>query len=71
LIGGAIWGTLGVLLGVVEFEDEFFLRGLSVISQKNVDQKLIFGVWMRERVVGRWMQSQKSSGASFLSPTKP
>jgi hypothetical protein len=42
-----------------------------VISQKNVDQKLIFGAWMRERVVGRWMQSQKSSQASFLSPTKP
>jgi hypothetical protein len=26
LNGGAIWGTLDVLLGVVEFEDEFFLR---------------------------------------------
>jgi hypothetical protein len=42
-----------------------------VISQKNVDQKLIFGAWMRERVVGRWMQSQETSEASFLSPTKP
>jgi hypothetical protein len=44
---------------------------MSVITQKNVDQKLIFGAWMRERVVGRWMQSQKSSEASFISPTKP
>ena len=26
--GGAIWGTLGVLLGVAEFEVEFFLRGV-------------------------------------------
>jgi phage-related minor tail protein len=42
-----------------------------IISQKNVDQKLVFGAWMRERVVGCWMQSQKSSKASFLSPTKP
>jgi hypothetical protein len=33
LNGGAIWGTLDALLGVVEFEDEFFLRGQSVISQ--------------------------------------
>jgi hypothetical protein len=38
---------------------------------KNIDQKLIFGAWMRERVVGRWMQSQEISEASFLSPTKP
>jgi hypothetical protein len=38
---------------------------------KNIDQKLIFGAWMRERVVGRWMQSQETSEASFLSPTKP
>jgi hypothetical protein len=60
-----------VLLGVVEFEDEFFLRGVECNIPKNVDQKLIFGVWMRERVVGRWMQSQKSSEASFFSPTKP
>jgi hypothetical protein len=42
-----------------------------VISQKNIDQNLIFGAWMRERVVGRWMQSQETSEASFLSPTKP
>jgi hypothetical protein len=42
-----------------------------VISQKNVDQKLIFGAWMRKRVVGRWMQSQETSEVSFLSPTKP
>jgi hypothetical protein len=68
--GGAIWGTLGVLLGVVEFEDEFFLRGVECNIPKKFDQKLIFGAWMRERVVGRWMQSQKSSEASFLSPTK-
>jgi hypothetical protein len=33
---------------------------------KNVDQKLIFDAWMRERVVGRWMQSQETSEASFL-----
>jgi hypothetical protein len=26
---------------------------------------------MRERVVGHWMQSQETSEASFLSPTKP
>ena len=50
--GGAIWGTLDVLLGVVEFEDEFFLRGYSVISQKNVDHKLIFGAWMWENGCG-------------------
>jgi hypothetical protein len=46
-------------------------RLLGVISQKNVDQKLIFGAWMRESVVGRWMQSQETSESSFLSPTKP
>jgi hypothetical protein len=28
LNGCAIWGTLGVLLGVVEIEDGFFLRGV-------------------------------------------
>jgi hypothetical protein len=63
-------GTLGVLLQVVEFEDEFFLRGVECNIPKNVDQILIFGAWMRERVVGRWMQSQETSEASFLSPTK-
>jgi hypothetical protein len=47
------------------------LCGLSCNIPKNVDQKLIFGAWMRERVVGRWMQSQETSEASFLSPTKP
>jgi hypothetical protein len=46
-------------------------HGVPVISQKNVDQELILGVWMRERVVGRWMRSQETSEASFLSPTKP
>jgi len=35
LNGGAIWGTLDVLLGVVEFEDEFFLRGVECNTQKN------------------------------------
>jgi hypothetical protein len=44
----------------------FIGTGRSVISQKNVDQKLIFGAWMWERVVGRWMQRQKSSRASVL-----
>jgi hypothetical protein len=33
---------------------------------KKVDQKLIFGAWIWERVVGRWMQRQKSSRASVL-----
>jgi hypothetical protein len=47
LNGGAFWGTLDVLLGVIEFEDEFFLRGVECNIPKNiVDQKLIFGVWM-------------------------
>jgi hypothetical protein len=46
--------------------------GTDVISQKIVDQKLIFGAGMWERVVGRWMLSQKSSEASFLfSHQKP
>jgi len=35
LNGGAIWGTLDVLLGVVEFEDEFFLRGVECNTLKN------------------------------------
>jgi hypothetical protein len=39
---------------------------IGVISQKIVGQKLIFGAWMWERVVGRWMLSQKSYEASFL-----
>ena len=69
--GGATWGTLGVLLGVAEFKDKFFLRGTKCNIPKKVDQKLIFGAWMRERVVGRWMQSQETSDASFLFPTKP
>ena len=30
---GAIWGTLGVLLGVAEFEVEFFLRGVECDTQ--------------------------------------
>jgi hypothetical protein len=46
-------------------------RGGGCNIPKNIDQKLIFGAWMRERVVGRWMQSQETSEASFLSPTKP
>jgi hypothetical protein len=41
-------------------------RIIFVISQKNVDQKLIFDAWIWERVVGRWMQRQKSSRASVL-----
>jgi hypothetical protein len=44
----------------------FIFPMMTVISQKNVDQKLFFGAWMWERVVGRWMQRQKSSGASVL-----
>jgi hypothetical protein len=53
LNGGAIWGTLDALLGVVEFEDEFFLRRVECnILEKNVDQNLIFDAWMWERVVG-------------------
>jgi hypothetical protein len=63
---------MGVLLGVVEFEDEFFLRGVECnIPKINVDQKMIFDAWMRERVVGSCMRLLKSSEASFLSPTKP
>jgi hypothetical protein len=34
--GGAIWGTLDVLFGVNEFEDEFFLRGVECNIPKNV-----------------------------------
>jgi hypothetical protein len=34
--GGAIWGTLDVLFGVDEFEDEFFLRGVECNIPKNV-----------------------------------
>jgi hypothetical protein len=45
LNGGAIWGTLGVLLGVTKFEDNFFLRGVECNIPKNVDQKLFFGAW--------------------------
>jgi hypothetical protein len=36
------------------------------IPKTFLDQKLIYGAWMWERVVGRWMQMQKSSGASVL-----
>jgi hypothetical protein len=71
LNGGAIWGTLGVLHGVAEFEDKFFLRGVECNIPKKFDQKLIFVAWMWERVVGRWMQRQKSSGRRFFSPIKP
>jgi hypothetical protein len=40
LNGGAIWGTLDALLGVVEFEDEFFSRGVECdipISEKKLN----------------------------------
>ena len=58
---------LDVLLGVVEFEDEFFLRGVECnIPKTFLEQKLIYGAWMWERVVGRWMERQESSGASVL-----
>jgi hypothetical protein len=40
LNGGAIWGTLDVLVGVVEFKDEFFLRGVECNIPKNVDPKV-------------------------------
>jgi hypothetical protein len=43
----------------------------SVISQKNVAKGLSSMRGCGERVVGRWMQSQETSEASFFSPTKP
>jgi hypothetical protein len=52
LNGSSIWGTLDALFGVVEFEDEFFLRGVECNIPKNVDQKLIFGAWMWEKGCG-------------------
>jgi hypothetical protein len=50
--GGAIWGTLDVLFGVDEFEDEFFLRGVECNIPKKCCQRLIFGAWMWEK--GLW-----------------
>ena len=51
--GGAIWGTLDALFGVVEFEDEFFLRVVECnIPKKKVDQMLIFVAWMWEKGCG-------------------
>ena len=68
--GGAIWGTLDVLFGVDEFEDEFFLRGVECNIPKKVAKGLSSVRGCGERVVGRWVQSQETSEASFLSPTK-
>jgi hypothetical protein len=49
-----VMGTLGVLLGVAEFEDEFFLRGVECnIPKTFLDQKLFYGALVWERVVGR------------------
>jgi hypothetical protein len=68
--GGAIWGTLDVLFGVDEFEDGFFLRGVSVISQKKCCQRLIFGACMWEKGCGPLDAKSESSVASLLFSRK-
>ena len=47
--GGAIWGTLDVLFGVDEFEDEFFLRGVEC----NISKKMLPKVDLRCVDVGK------------------
>jgi hypothetical protein len=51
LNGGAIWGTLDVLFGVVEFEDEFFLRGVEC----NIPKKILQKVDLLCVDVGKWL----------------
>ena len=50
---------------------ELYKFSISVISPKNVAKGLSSVRGCGERVVGRWMQSQETSDASFLFPTKP
>ena len=68
--GGAIWGTLDVLFGVVEFEDEFFLRGVECNIPKKCCQRLIFGAWMWEKGCGPLDAKSESSVASLLFSCK-
>jgi hypothetical protein len=44
---------------------------LGVISKKNVDQKLIFGAWMRERVVGLGCKVRSHLRRRFFLPQNP
>jgi hypothetical protein len=68
--GGAIWGTLDVLFGVDEFEDEFFLRGVECNIPKKCCQRLIFGAWMCEKGCGPLDAKSESSEASLLFSRK-
>jgi hypothetical protein len=45
-------GYLGCFVGVVESEDEFFLRGVECNIPNKSCQRLIFGAWMWEK--GLW-----------------
>jgi hypothetical protein len=69
LNGGAIWGTLDVLFGVVEFEDEF-LRGVECNIPKKCCRRLIFGARMWEKGCGPLDAKSESSEASFLFSRK-
>jgi hypothetical protein len=68
--GGAIWGTLDVLFGVDEFEDQFFLRGVECNIPKKCCQRLIFGAWMWEKGCGPLDAKSESSMASLLFSRK-
>ena len=68
--GGVIWGTMDVLFGVDEFEDEFFLRGVECNIPKKCCQRLIFGAWMWEKGCGPLDAKSESSVASLLFSRK-
>jgi hypothetical protein len=49
-------GYLGCFVWSGRIRGRILFKGVECnILEKNVDQKLIFGAWMWERVVGRWM----------------
>jgi hypothetical protein len=64
-------GSLGCFVGVVEFEDEFFLREVECnIPKKRLPKVDLQCVDVGKRVVGRWMLSQSHLWRRFVSPAK-
>jgi aryl-alcohol dehydrogenase-like predicted oxidoreductase len=60
-----LFGSYGNHMRVVDVNIQVEAGSVCNIPKTFLDQKLIYGAWMWERVVGRWMQRQKSSGASL------